>query len=206
MTDRFFGKTWIAWAQLVGLGGLGAFSVPMGVAFWTGALKDANDQPRPAAGPPLTIIGSALCLVAIMALLRIIHLRKPVLRLYREGLEIRMVGGPGLFGMPLASAIPYVGHALGLVELLWGIVTLRGFKVTSVRLPWQAIIRINVEGMPMHRWLIIDGQVLDWRTPRRLQMVDAYFTVPLDNIAQYLRRGQMDVNFNKTLASWSESS
>jgi hypothetical protein len=202
-SDSFYGKTWIAKAQLILLGGLGLFSVPMGIAFWTGALKDANEQPRPEVGPPLTIIGSAFGLVALMALIRVIHLRQPVLQLYREGLEVRMVGGPGLFGLPLAGAIPYLGHAIGLIELAWGIVTLRRFKVKMIRMPWETIGRIDVEGVPMHRWLIIDGEVIGQMTPLRLKMFDAQFRVPLDTIAHFLRRGQTDVNFNKTLASWT---
>ncbi len=70
--DRFRGKTWIFWAQLLASGGIGIFGVTFGPLFWTGVLTDAKGEVRPQAGPPLTIIGLCLLAVALLAAFNIV--------------------------------------------------------------------------------------------------------------------------------------
>lgn len=200
MIDRFYGKTWIACVQFFILGGMGLFALVIGIGFWSGKFTDALDQPRPESGPPATIMGMILCVVAGMALCRWLYLRKPVIRLYKEGVQLMLVGGPGL-GSPLSRII-------GLLNLVWAIVSTRGFRSMAVRFPWDTISRIQVQGMPGYRWLVIDGLAMNSSggTPqtRTVKILDAYFVHDLQLIAETIRTAKDDPANTERLPSWSD--
>jgi len=89
LKTAFFGKTWTQWASMMALSALGLFSIPFGVLFWTGLIKDANDRPRPEAGPPMVLIGTFMLLAACGAFYGIIVRQKPLVEIYRDGVLVR---------------------------------------------------------------------------------------------------------------------
>lgn len=157
MLDRFRGKTWIYWAQLIGCGGLGFGSVILGVLFWTRAMTDAHDKPRPEAGPPLVFIGSCLLAVAALATYTIIGRITPLIRCFREGIECNLVGVTSLDNVPLVP---------GLVRVAWSILSLQGFRALRVRLPWTQFAGAEVHGIPMAYVLTLSGAVINLKTGR----------------------------------------
>ena len=144
MRDCFYGKTWIYWAQLLILGPLGGFSLIMGILFWTGTFTDVHGKARPEAGPPMTIIGLFLLLVALVAVFNIVKRISPILRCYREGLELRIIG-MNSFG-DLSEPIK---HFIGIFIVLWGIISLRSFRVHRSFIPWSKFAGAEVTGIPM---------------------------------------------------------
>lgn len=199
MPTRFFGKTWISWAQFMIFGAMGIFSVPLGILFWTGALRDADNQLRPQAGPPMVIIGSVMLLVSVMAFTNILAFRRPLLALYREGIEVNMVG---------TSFMGY-GRAVKLVLLLWAILSLRGFRTQIIRAPWESFQGVDIQGLPALRRLILRASFfrLGTNTSILYQAVifqDAAFIDRLDAIAQTVHHAFADPQSREQLPSWSD--
>src|SRR3954471_18453591 len=103
--DRFRAKTWPFWAQLLGCGALGVFAVAFGTLFWTGAMTDANGEPRPQAGPPMLLVGCFLLAVATLAVFNLAGRVAPIIRCYRDGIECNLVGASSLDGVPLIPGL-----------------------------------------------------------------------------------------------------
>lgn len=196
--DQFWGKTWLWWVQAFIVGGLGLFSIPFGVLFWTGAMTDANGASRPTAGPPLVIIGSGLMLVAVMPLCRLIYLRKPVIRCFRDGLECRMFGATSLDRFP---GIPK------LVRLAWAIVSLQGFRGRCLRVTWPELVGVSWGGVRMARVLQIQGRIVDRRTGKsyeQLRLAQARFIDSPQVIAAWLNGFAADPTARASLPEWTE--
>ena len=197
--DRFRGKTWIFWAQLLGCGGLGLFGVVFGPLFWTGTLTDANGEVRPQAGPPLTIIGLCLLTVAVLAAFNIVGRIRPIIRCYREGIECNLVGATSLDGVPLVP---------GLVRVAWTILSLQGFRSQRVRTSWTEFHGAQVSGTPMACVLSLNGSFANLKTCRVTHGV-AFKQVALtdhpEHVAGTLNRFAADVAMRHQLSSWSSS-
>lgn len=148
LPDRFRGKTRIYWAQLLVLGSLGSFSLLLGLLFWTGTMKDANGKPRPQAGPPMTIIGSGMVVVASMAAANIFARRRPLIRCFQEGIEFAVVG---------ASSLDNVRSIPRLLRLAWKIFSLQGFRTLVLRIPWEDVEGVRLTGFKMAYMVTVDG-------------------------------------------------
>lgn len=157
MRDRFRGKTWIYWAQFTILGALGSFSVVLGTAFWTEALRDAVGRPRPQAGPPMLIIGSVLLIVATLAAFNIYGRIAPMIRCFRNGFECNLTGASSLEG-----GLPQ--H--GLIWLAWRILSLEGFRSQRMRVLWSEFSGAEVTGTPMAYVLRLSGAFRNVKTGR----------------------------------------
>ena len=197
--DRFRGKTWIFWAQLLAGGGLGLFGVVFGPLFWTGTLTDANGEARPQAGPPLTIIGLCLLAVAVLAAFNIVGRIRPIIRCYREGIECNLVGATSLDGVPLVPA---------LVRVAWTILSLQGFRSQRVRSSWIEFQGAQVSGIPMAYVLSLNGSFANLKTSRVTRGV-AFKQVALidhpEHVAGTLNRLAADGAMRDQLSSWSSS-
>jgi len=199
MRDQFRGKTWIFWAQLIGCGCLGMFSLIFGTLFWSGAMTDANGQVRREAGPPMVIIGFCLAAVAVKAAVDIAARVGPVIRCYREGIECKIIGATSLDGMPVP----------GLVRIAWGLVSLQSFRSRRLRVEWSHFRGAEVGGYPMAYVLTLsggftnltDGGVVD---VVRFQQV-ALRTHP-EQVADALNHFACDADLRDRLASWGHGS
>lgn len=196
--DRFRGKTWIFWAQLLGCGGLGLFGVVFGLLFWTGTLTDANGKVRPQAGTPLTIIGLCSLMVAVLAVFNIVGRIRPIIRCYREGIECNLVGATSLDGAPFVP---------GLLRP-WAILSLQGFRSQRVRTSWTEFHGAQVSGIPMAYVLSLNGSFTNLKTCRVTHGV-AFEQVALidhpEHVAGTLNRFAADVPMRDQLSSWSSS-
>lgn len=196
MRDRFYGKTWIFWAQLVILGPFGLFAVVLGERFWTGAMTDANGNPRPAAGPPMVITGSVLLVVCLMAALHVARRVRPIVRCYRDGIECRLIGETSLDRVP---GVPRF------VRLAWAILSLQGFGARRVRFAWPQFDRARVGGRLMAGWLALDGSAVDARTgldAGPVLFAQVAFRVPLQDVAEALNGFAGDPAARGRLAAW----
>jgi hypothetical protein len=193
MHTRFYAKTWISWAQLLILGSLGSFSVFFGILCWTGIFHDVNDQPRPAAGPPMVIIGTLLLLGAIMALCTIITYRRPLLNLCSEGIEVSLSGQSVGIPLPRQLAVFYL------------LLTFQAFRAYVYRLRWEQFHGAVVEGLPMARLLLLHGRAENPATHKVLDRV----TLPqhlleenLDKMAAMLNALAVDPPARAKLPPW----
>ncbi len=148
MQDRFWGKTWVFWAQMIALGAFGCFALVFGTLFWTGAMTDAHGKSRPGAGPPMVITGAFLLLVAVLAAVNIAGRARPVIRCFREGIECSIAGATSLDGVPLLP---------GSVRLAWSILSLQGFRSMRLRIAWPDFRNAEVTGLPMAYVLLLHG-------------------------------------------------
>lgn len=196
--DQFWGKTWLWWVQALIVGGLGLFGVTLGVLFWTGVMTDARGEPRPAAGPPLVIIGSACLIVAVMPLCRLMYLRKPVVRCFRDGLECRMFGTTSLARYP---RIPK------LVRMVWAIVSLQGFRGQCFRVTWPELADVSWGGLPMVQELWIRGRIVDRKTGKSCEQLTLGQVMFIDSpkvIAAWLNGFAADPIAQASLPEWAE--
>ena len=196
MHDRFRGKTWIYWAQLIICSGMGSFSILFGSLFWTGAMKDANGEVRPDAGPPMVIIGCVLVAVGVLALFNILGRIAPIVRCYRDGIECNLVGATSLEGIPL---IP------GMFRVAWAILSLQGFRSQRVRILWSQFAGAHVGGFPMAYVLTLSGTVTNVKTGRVTHAV-AFKQVALTDhpqrVADVLNRFALSVGERGSLPQW----
>jgi hypothetical protein len=199
MQDRFGGKTWIFWAQLLGCGGLGLFGVVFGPLFWTGTLTDANGDVAPQAGPPLTIIGLCLLTVALLAAFNIVGRIRPIIRCYREGIECNLVGATSLDGVPLVP---------GLVRVAWTILSLQGFRSQRVRTSWTEFHGAQVSGIPMAYVLLLNGSFTNLESgpvTHRVTFKQVALADHPERVAGILNQLAADVSQRDLLPSWSVS-
>ncbi len=200
MQDRFRGKTWIYWAQLVACGYLGLFSVIFGALFWTGAMTDAKGEVRPQAGPPMVIIGCCLLAVMILAAFNIVARIPPIIRCYREGIECNLVGATSLDGIPFMP---------GLVRVGWTILSLQGFRSQQMRILWPQFGGALVGGIPMAYVLSLNGAITNLRTGSVTHGI-AFNQVALkdhpERVADALNRFAADPASRERLSSWTLTS
>jgi hypothetical protein len=195
--DRFRGKTWIFWARLLASGVLGIFGVIVGPLCWTGALTDAKGQVRPDAGPPLTIIGLGLLVVALLAAFNIVSRFRPTIRCYREGIECNVVGATSLDGVPLVP---------GAIRVAWAILSLQGFRSRCFRTQWTDFQGARVSGLPMAYILSLHGTFANLQSGKVTNGV-AFKQVALRDdpkvVAGILNQLAADPASRDQLSSWS---
>jgi hypothetical protein len=144
------GKTWIFVAQAIIFGGLGLFSLPMGMLFLFGNLKRVNGAPATDAGIALTLISFPLLLLFALAVFNVWARRHPVLTLSPEGIEIVRIGW---IAPQWARVIPVR------MRLAWSIISMRGFRRTVFHVPWWHSPHAHVSGPPMQCLLTIDAWI-----------------------------------------------
>lgn len=194
--DRFRGKTWIYWAQMIGCGGLGLFSVIFGALFWTGTMTDANGEVRPQAGPPMVIIGCCLLAVAVLAVFNIVGRIPPIVRCFREGIECNLVGATSLDGVPLVP---------GLVRVAWTILSLQGFRSQRLRVVWTEFGGAQVGGIPMAYVLSLNGAFTNLRTGQTTNEIvfkQAALKDHPERVADTLNQLAADPDRREQLSSW----
>ena len=135
---QFSGKIWIYVAQAVVVGGLTAFCLLLGPLFLFELIRSADGRPTRPAGIALCILSVPFLLVFLLAAFNIAARRRPLLRLYREGIEMNMIGASSLDGSPIP--IPK------LVRVAWLIVSLQGFHNRPCKLRGNRFSRFGYRG------------------------------------------------------------
>jgi hypothetical protein len=200
---KFFGKTWIFLVQTVIFGGLSAFSLILGPLFYTGALKDANNKDATDAGIALTIFGILFIPIFSLALFNIISRRRPLIGIYREGIEFNIIGASALNRVPFIPAI---------IRLAWLIVSLKGFRSQVRRTPWACYKNICISGMPLSRTLTIVADIFPddavefmpmQAVAQQIRFGEVAFSDALNQIAAAIQIHASDVYLRKTADSWN---
>lgn|SRR5579883_379674 len=132
---RFRAKTWIFRARVIGLGFFTLFGMIYGPLFLTGAMKDAMGRPARGAGIGITAVTLGFFLPAFaIAFFNLGVRRPPLVRICREGIEARLIGGTSLDGVP---SVP------GLVRFYWGLLSTQSFSESR---PAYLLVRCSRRG------------------------------------------------------------
>jgi hypothetical protein len=146
---QFYGKTWIYWAQSIIFGGLTLFGLIMGPLFLTGAMKRADGKPAEDAGIGLTAVTLGFMLpVFVVAVFNLRVRRAPLIQIWREGIETRLIGRTSIDGVPLVPAM---------VRIVWGFITMQSFRNRALRTFWPDVRGAQVAGLPAMRILFVNG-------------------------------------------------
>lgn len=129
--NRFYARTSDAWGCVL-LTGPAAVAVCVA---WV--LVCANAIEISDTGLILMVVGMVLTAVAMIFAYRVYASQWPVLKICREGLEIRSIGTT----LPDAPSWDITGlvYYMLLFLLIWQFVTLRMFRTRTTRLPWADI-------------------------------------------------------------------
>lgn len=204
---EFRAKTWILIVSAFFFGGIAAFGILQGALFLTGAEKRADGRPATDAGIALCIFGVVFGLIAAITLVQVILLRRPLLRLCREGILFYRVA-PSPFD-DLARIVGFQ-KAFALLGIVWMIVSLQGFKRQRLHILWEAFRGAEMSGMTMQRRLVIFGSVFlgDAQPPAPiadcLVFEEVAFVTPLDKIAHAVTRYAEDAPMRQRLPSWND--
>lgn len=155
MQDRFRGKTWIFWAQLIVSGYLGIMAVIVGTYVWSGNVRNYKGETLSELAIPSILFGVCMLVVAALAAFNIVGRFRPIIRCYREGIECNLVGATSLDGVPFLP---------GLYRVAWAILSLQGFRSQRVRIIWEDFVGAKVAGIPMMYLLILNGTVTNAKT------------------------------------------
>ena len=102
------------------------------------------------AGIPLLVIGGIFLFVSAACAFQVLARQFSLLRVYREGIEIRTIGTP-IQVDPILHILGF-GSLVMLLIAFWHFVTLQMFRIRTVRLPWETVVVI-----PTKRTLAIAG-------------------------------------------------
>ena len=128
------------WAQVLVLVPITCLACIMGPLFLCDAIHTADGRPGHEAGIPLTITGLIFVPIAILLVFHLFARQWPIIRIFREGLEIREIGTRVQFDPSLN--ILGIGFILCAFIALWQLLTLRMFRVRTTRLRWEEIMSI----------------------------------------------------------------
>ncbi len=175
-------KTWIFWAQAIVFGGFGLFCLILGPLFLTGILTPAHGGSGQPAGVALSIFACAFLAVFALAIFNILACRQPLIVCDHETARFGLVGASALNGVPMVP---------GFVRVGWLILSGQGFRKQVITVPHDAILGVDVQGLPMQKSLTIrfaDGFAPDGRAAlREIRYSDAAFVEPIDAVAEQLR-------------------
>ena len=138
--NHFYGKTWMLWAQVLVLVPITCLACIMGPLFLCDAIHTADGRPGHEAGIPLTITGLILVPITVILVFHLFARQWPIIRIFREGLEIREIGTR----VQIDPILNIFGLRLFLFTfvILWQLGTLRLLRVRTTRLRWEEIMSI----------------------------------------------------------------
>lgn len=134
---KIYGKTWILWACTLIIGQVACMGCILGPLFWLDILKRADGQPGSFGGIHMTVIGLLLMPVAILFAFQLLARQWPIIKIYKEGLEIREIGTPIQID-PILSIIG-IGFIIIILVAIWQLITLQIFRTKTSRLRWDEI-------------------------------------------------------------------
>ncbi len=197
MNGRFYGKTGIFWVQVIVLGWIGLFGVVFGPAFWCGAIKDARGEIRRDAGPPLTIIGTIMLLVAAAALINIIRRRRPIIHCYREGIECEVAAASPFGSFPVPD----------ILRVLLSVVTLHAFRRSQLRIRWEEFQYAQAIGSPVSSTLLLHGvarNIANGKVETVVQVSQSGVVIHPQEIAQIINQFAADAFARARLEIWQD--
>ena len=197
---QFYAKTWVCWTQVIIFGYLALFSCIAGPLFWLDIAKSANGSPGYEAGIPLTIIGYGFMLPSfIFFVCRLLAFRKPMIVIFKEGLEIRNPVAFSPIQVPLPSQIAF--FIIPLV-VFWRLLTLQKLvDVTPYRISWSGLSAVYFT----KAYLTINGQIFDRETVDNMSVsFDQNIFGRPEKIGKILEQYYLDPALQAELPSWDD--
>ncbi len=202
----FYGKTWIFWSQSIIFGLFTIFGLVLGPLFLTGTLERADGKPGTVAGIALTAISLVfMAPVFVLAAFNLVVRRAPIVRLCREGVEARLIGGTSIDRVPLVPAQ---------IRLLWGFISTEFFRDRVLRVLWADLGDAQVTGLPGMRVFLIDGifrevaddsSVATEPVANRVIFRQVDFKRPLQEVANAIFVCTSEAPICESLPSWSRT-
>ena len=190
---QFYGRTLDAWGVVLIIGPLVAAACIAGALLNWGFVEipDNHDGSRDI-GFLLLIVGTVIMTVPLVFMYRLYALQRPILKIFREGLEIRTVGTT----LPDIQAWD-ITHYLTMFILIGQFVTLQMFRTRTVRLRWENIHEM-FEGKGVFS--------LAGRTDRpfRVSYGCYSFGMPTDEVNEAVQFFLWNADFRETLPSWHD--
>jgi hypothetical protein len=197
---EFHRKSWYIWPIAIIFGALGTVGIGLGLAMRLGLVHRADGRPDPDTG--LLCIGGAsiMLMLAVVSIFMICALRRPVLMLRREGFIFREIG----------MSAPAGSGQFAVYMLIWGVISLRAFRVRLAFIPCEWFVEANVWGSPLDRNLTIWLRLPDERSggskfiESPIRFRDGLFRSSLSVIAQTIQDYAQDVSTRANLPSWHD--
>ncbi len=190
-------------SKMLGIAGvclcLGSFHLWLSLAYW----QDV--------GIPMLIAGVILFFVALVHFLFAMQGRHPVVRLFREGLEIRITNQKAIHRLPkwllILFVIPGIAETCAILGIVWLVHSTVGARRTFVHMPYDAITRMAITGRERARELMIEGICLssDDEKPRFEQIRVNLIFVQLapEAIIASIQSAISNADYTGGLDSWS---
>ncbi len=166
---------------------LAIVNILLGPLYLTGILKPADGRPGQQAGIFLTCLAVPFTATAVLMWSQLLAFRRPLIRIYDDGIEVNFVGPTQLDNTPLIHP---------LMRIAWSVLSGQGFKQRIGWIPWEHFAGAQIVGPPMMRCIILHGNIFfttvdgDRATEpmaTSVTMRDADFCVPLEVVAEALR-------------------
>ncbi len=190
-------RTWYLWLTMSFFGGLAALMLGLGMVqfarlFWA---ADQGQQQARMAGVTLTAFGLGLGALAGFGGVHIVARRGPALRAYREGVEIRLIGPSGVYGIPSA---PRFGR------LAWALLSGGRCRLPMLRIPWAEVSAVMVTGGTWSRTLAVHWETDGGRESRWVLLHQSEVAAVVDGVARALRAWAWDEDARKALPGWED--
>ncbi len=201
---RFAGKTWTFVAAIVILGPMSGVFLILGPLFLFGIMRKVD-------GSPGTDGGIALCIMAVptvsffaLALYGFVARQEPILQLFEQGIEVKMIGVSSLRDLSFLSLLIRV-----VVHLAWLVVSRQGFRSEFVRCRWCNFSDVRIGGLPFNRTLTLDGNFerageMTGTSYPSIIFSDSEFAASLDQISQAIRHFVEHPSECSCLPAWRE--
>ena len=201
---QFYAKTWTFLAMVLIFGMLACFGCIMGPLFLFDIIKSANGKPGYEAGIPLTIISYLFMLpYFILFLYHLLAFQKPVISLFKEGIEIRVTTSYSWAGIPFD--ILGIGFILTPLAVILRLATFRKLiGVTTDRILWQEIETIEASRFDLHiKWQMHDPDE-KYQDTNSISFDRNAFESP-QKVALILKQHYYNLTLRNQLPSWENS-
>lgn len=178
----FYSKRWYIFVLAMVSTFFAIMGAIFGPVFLFDMIKRADGKSGREAGISLSIFAVLFSLFALVGWFRVYASSKPLLRIFKDGLEINVIGASSLDGVMF---IP------GWIRIALLIVSLQGFKKQIGWIPWESLRNVQLEGLPMLRSLVIDativypsfkGDTQSATVGEKIVYCDAEFKDPLESV------------------------
>ena len=206
----FYGRTFIFWAGVLFLCPTVAIWFIIGLAHPLGFELNADFE----MGLASMILGLILLLLVLASFFQVFARQTPILKIYREGMMIRIIGTP----IPINHDNMYlqiVVHTGGILLLfplvvLWQCITLQAFRIRTVHLRWENV-EVAWETGILHVKGLIDknmNDVFDQKAASESDYAVSYYTAsfgtPIAAVNESVQFFLHNPDARESLPSWQD--
>ena len=188
--NQFYGRKYDVWGSI-----LFALPIVVGLLLCGEVMKDSDTRDRRDLGIVLLVIGMVVAPIPLVFTYRLYALQWPILKIYREGLEIRIIGTT----LPETPAWDVIGitQFSTMLILIWQFITLQMFRTRTVRLRWENITEMLVG----KDFFSIAGRA---DKPVLVSYKKYSFGIPTDAVNEAVQFFLWNADSRETLPSWHD--